>query len=158
MKLTEKIASTIEASLNHLGYEVVYVKIIGGRRQIVEIDIDRFDNCPITVKDCTRTNHLISAILDVEDFIKGSYSLNVSSPGEYRHLKKIEDFGRFCGKDIKMELSVPINGRRRLCGQLLRIKQNSADTVVYLKEECNTCSGEVGVLYSNIKKASVKRF
>jgi ribosome maturation factor RimP len=101
---------------------------------------------------------LISAILDVEDFINGSYNLEVSSPGEDRPLKKISDFERFCGKDVKIETLVTVNGRSKFCGKLLRTEQNSNDAVVYLREECDTGAAEFEVPYSSIKRASVKRF
>jgi ribosome maturation factor RimP len=156
--LAEKITAAIEVSLNHRGYEVVQVRILGGRRQVVEIDIDRFDNCLITVEDCAKVNHLISAILDVEDFVRGSYNLNVSSPGESRPLKKIGDFERFCGKDVKVELFTKVLGRRKFCGRLLRVERNVDDSVVYLQEGCNTGIGNVRLLYSGIKRATVKRF
>ncbi|MDR0581104.1 MAG: ribosome maturation factor RimP [Holosporaceae bacterium] len=156
--MIEKVTAAIEAPLNHRGYEIVQVRILGGKRQTVEIDVDRFDNRPVTVEDCTKANHLISVILDVEDFISGSYNLNVSSPGESRPLKKIEDFERFCGKDVGVELFAEISGRRKFFGQLLRVERNADDSVVYLQEECDTGVSNVGVLYSGIKKATVKRF
>jgi ribosome maturation factor RimP len=156
--LKEKIISAIESPLNHHGYDVVQVNVTGGKRAVVGVYIERFDDLPITVDDCAKASRLISAILDVEDFIKGSYTLEVSSPGEYRPLKKINDFERFCGKDVKVELFAAIDGKRKFWGKLLRVEQNSNDSVVYLKEECDTDTAEFGVPYSGIKKASAKRF
>ncbi|MDR1982953.1 MAG: ribosome maturation factor RimP [Holosporaceae bacterium] len=158
MKLDEKIITAIEPSLNHSGYEIVNLRVVGGRRAVVGIDIERFDDAPVTLEDCVNANHLVSAILDVEDFIKGSYNLEISSPGEYRSLKKISDFKRFCGKDVEIELLVAVNGKCKIFGELLRVEQNVNDVVVYLKEECDTGTIEIKVPYSGIKKANVKRF
>jgi ribosome maturation factor RimP len=136
----------------------VDVRIIGGKRLVLGIDVERFDGAPVTIDDCTAANHLISAILDVEDFIKGSYTLEVSSPGENRPLKKISDFERFCGKDVKVETYVAINGRRKFCGKLAKVEQNLKDAVVYLREGCDTEAVEFRIPYSGVKRASVKRF
>lgn len=157
MELSKKIEGVIEEPLANKGYGLVRVLINGGQRLIVGIDIERLDDAPVTVDDCVEASRLISAILDVEDFIKNAYTLEVSSPGENRPLMKIRDFERFCGKDVKIELLSPINGKRKIFGRLLRVEQNSDDSVVYLKEECDTEAMELGILYKNIKKASVKR-
>ncbi|MDR2158221.1 MAG: ribosome maturation factor RimP [Holosporaceae bacterium] len=154
----DKIIAAIEPPLNHNGYDVADVKIVGGKHMILGVDIERLDEAPVTVDDCVAANHLISAILDVEDFIKGSYNLEVSSPGVNRPLKKISDFERFCGKDVKVELFSAINGKRTFFGKLTRIEQNLNDAVVYLKEGCDTVAAEFGVPYNGIKRASVKRF
>ncbi|MDR2781614.1 MAG: ribosome maturation factor RimP [Holosporaceae bacterium] len=158
MDITKKITDSVDPSLNHNGYEIVQVRMIGGKHQIVAIDIDRLDGQPVTVEDCTKASYLISAILDVENFIIGSYNLEVSSPGESRPLKKLGDFERFCGKDVKMELSISINGKRKVSGKLLRVEQCESGSFVYLREESGIDSSEVGVPYGDIKKASVKRF
>ncbi|MDR0555949.1 MAG: ribosome maturation factor RimP [Holosporaceae bacterium] len=156
--MTEKIEAKIGPSLEYRGYEVVRTRIVGGKNPQVTVDIDRLDSGPVTLEDCTNANHLISVILDVEDFIEGSYTLEVSSPGENRPLKKISDFERFCGRYAKVETIGLISGRRKFHGKLLRVEQNLQNIVVYLREECDTGLVEIGVLYSNIKKASVKRF
>jgi ribosome maturation factor RimP len=158
LKLNEKIIAAVEPSLKHDGYDIVDVNVVGGKHAVVMVNIERLDDTPVTLDDCVRANHLVSAILDVEDFMKGSYNLEVSSPGEYRPLKKISDFERFCSKDVKVELLAAVNGRCKVFGKLLRVEQNANDVVVYLKEECDTKAIEVKVPYSVIKKASVKRF
>ncbi|MDR1333625.1 MAG: ribosome maturation factor RimP [Holosporaceae bacterium] len=159
MEITARITEAVEASLNHRGYEVVQVRMTGGgKRQIVAVDIDRLDDGSVTVEDCTNASYLISAILDVEDFIKGSYNLEVSSPGESRPLKKISDFERFCGKDVKMELTVAVNNQCKLSGKLLRVEYGESGAIVYLAGRCDTGTAEIGVPHSAIKKASVKRF
>ena len=157
MGLNEKIANAIEEPLAGKGYGLVRVLVSGGSRTVVAIDIERLDDAPVTIDDCVEANRLVSAILDVEDFIKNAYTLEVSSPGENRPLTKIGDFERFCGKDVKIELCNPINGKRKVFGKLVRVEQNSDDSVVYLREECDTEAVELGISYKNIKKASVKR-
>lgn len=157
MELSKKIESVIEEPLAGKRYGLVRVLINGGRRLVVSIDIERLDDAPVTVDDCVEASRLISAILDVEDFIKNAYTLEVSSPGENRPLMKIGDFERFCGKDAKIELIAPINGKRKIFGKLVRVEHVSDDSVVYLREECDNEATELGISYKSIKKASVKR-
>ncbi|MDR0677346.1 MAG: ribosome maturation factor RimP [Holosporaceae bacterium] len=156
MALEEKIINAVESSLNHRGYEIVRVRIFRGKKLALTIEIDRIDGDPVNIEDCSSVSHLISAILDVENFINSAYILDITSPGEYRPLTKISDFERFLGKCVSVEVVSAVNNRRKFEGQLQRVEQNSNDSVVYLKEECDT--GGVRLLYSNIKKASVKRF
>ncbi|MDR1375501.1 MAG: ribosome maturation factor RimP [Holosporaceae bacterium] len=158
MNLKEKIIAAVEDSLIANGYEPVTVKVVGGSRPVVCIDIERLDGDPVSMDDCVKANNLISVILDVENFINGPYNLEVSSPGDYRLLTKISDFERFCGKDVKLELYAKINGRRKFSGKLTRVAGNANDAVVYLKEECDTDAVELKMPYKNIKKASIKRF
>lgn len=157
MGIEKKIDDSIREPLKNKGYDLVKISITGGKRTVVDISIDRFDNKPVSVDDCVAASTLISAILDVEDLVHGKYNLDVGSPGEYRCLNRIEDFERFYGNEIKIELISPINDRKKLVGKLVKIEQNSGNAVVYLDEECDTVATITSIAYSNIKKANVKR-
>jgi ribosome maturation factor RimP len=73
----------------------------------------------MTVDDCADISRAISLILDVEDPISGEYNLEVSSPGIDRPLVRPEDYDRFSGFEAKIELEVPVNGRKRFRGEVL---------------------------------------
>ena len=81
----------------------------------------------ITVEDCARVSHTVSEVLEVDDPIKGHYTLEVSSPGFDRILRKREHFERFMGERILAELKLPHNGRRRFVGLL---KAMTGDSIV----------------------------
>ncbi len=156
MKLIEQITKAVSAPLEDKGYDLVQIKLINnGKRLIVSIFIERLDNKCVSIDDCTIVSRLISAILDVEDFIKGAYTLEVSSPGENRPLLKVKDFERFYGKTVKMELFSPINGTRKIIGTLGKLINNSETVIV------NFFNGDNGIKLdvplNNIKKASIKR-
>lgn len=155
--MNKQIESAIKDSLENKGYDLVQVSVLSGGRTTVEISIDRKDENPVSVDDCTIASRLVSAILDVEDIVKGKYNLNLCSPGEYRLISSVEDFKRFCGKEVKLELHSPIDGNKKISGKLMKVEQISNDTVVYLNEECDTGPAGVCINYNNIKKASVKR-
>jgi len=72
----------------------------------------------ISVDDCASVSHAVSQILDAEDPIKGHYTLEVSSPGLDRVLRRRAHFERFVGEQVFVELKLPIEGRRRFAGAL----------------------------------------
>ena len=73
----------------------------------------------MTVEDCATISRDVSAVLDVEDPIKGAYNLEVSSPGLDRPLVRQKDFERFVGFEAKIETHELLNGRRYFRGRLL---------------------------------------
>ena len=116
---TNSIAQLIEPSLTSMGYRLVRVAVTGGRRMTLQIMAERLDNASISLEDCEQISHSVSALLDVADPIAGAYMLEVSSPGIDRPLVRAEDYDRFSGLVAKIELAVPVNGRKRYRGRLL---------------------------------------
>ncbi len=115
----EQIARLIEPSLQDMGYNLVRVQFTGGRRAVLQIMVERADDGAMDVDDCAALSRTISALLDVEDPIASGYTLEVSSPGIDRPLVKPDDFDRFAGLEAKLELAVPVNGRKRFRGRLI---------------------------------------
>ena len=116
---TNRIAQTIEPSLEAMGYRLVRVVITSGRRATLQVMAERLDDQPMTVDDCAQISHSVSALLDVADPIPGAYMLEISSPGIDRPLVRTEDYDRFTGFEAKIELARPIDGRKRFRGRLL---------------------------------------
>ena len=65
------------------------------------------------------------ALLDVEEPLPGSYTLEVSSPGLDRPLRTLAHFERFVGHEAKIRLGMPIEGRRNFKGRLCGIEDKS---------------------------------
>ncbi len=100
------------------GLELLRIRITGqDGEQVIQIMADR-DEGMITVEDCERISRAISAVLDVEDPLKGRYILEVSSPGMARPLCRPKDFIRWVGFEAKLELSRAFDGRKRFRGVL----------------------------------------
>ena len=116
---TNRIAQTIEPSLEAMGYHLVRVVITSGRRATLQVMAERCDDQPMTVEDCAQISRSVSALLDVADPLAGAYTLEISSPGIDRPLVRTEDYDRFQGFEAKIELALPIDGRRRFRGRLL---------------------------------------
>jgi ribosome maturation factor RimP len=125
-----KIEAIIAPSLDAMGYRVVRVAVTGGRRATLQIMAERADAAAMTVEDCADISRTVSALLDVTDPIDGAYFLEVSSPGIDRPLVKREDFARFAGCEARVELSAPLDGRKRFRGRLEGIDGDRVRLVV----------------------------
>ncbi len=77
------------------------------------------------VDDLTRVSRQLSELLDAQDTIDGAYTLEVSSPGINRPLKKPEHFARFIGKRIRIRTRDMIDGRRSFLGILGKVVEDS---------------------------------
>lgn len=112
-----KLTVLARAVIEPLGYELVGVEHVAGRRDaIVRVFIDQ--EAGITVDDCALVSHQLSAQLDIDDPIPGQYALEVSSPGLDRPLFTIEQLRRFEGQRARVRLSEKQNGRRNFEGVL----------------------------------------
>jgi len=113
----ERLQRLLEPVVKMLGYELVGIEYFPtGHHYILRVYIDK--EAGVTLDDCEIVSHQVSALLDVEDPIRGQYTLEVSSPGLDRPLFTAEHFRRFSGKQVKLRLSTPLNGRRNYTGRL----------------------------------------
>ncbi|MBI2817230.1 MAG: ribosome maturation factor RimP [Acidobacteria bacterium] len=121
MDWLERVRDIAERVATSEGLELVDVEFLGrGPAAVLRIYIDKPQG--ITIADCENVSRQMSAILDVEDFISRSYTLEVSSPGLDRKLLKPTDYQRFAGKLVKIVLKVPRQGLRRYRGWLLGLE------------------------------------
>ena len=90
----------------------------------------RVDDKAMPVEDCADISRTVSALLDVADPIATAYTLEVSSPGIDRPLVRREDFARFAGFEDKVELTSPVDGRRRFRGKLLGVEGDEVRLLV----------------------------
>ncbi len=112
-----RVARTIEPALEDMGYRLVRVRLTGSGRTTVQIMAERADGT-MTIEDCEAVSRAISPLLDVEDPVRGTYALEVSSPGIDRPLVRPEDFETWAGFEVKIELATPLAGRKRFRGRL----------------------------------------
>ncbi len=109
----------VTPTLEDMGYELVRIALLGRDRPTVQVMVDRADGEQITVADCEAISHALGAVLDVEDPIPGTWTLEVSSPGIDRPLARVKDWNRFAGHLARAETTAPINGRHRFSGTVL---------------------------------------
>jgi ribosome maturation factor RimP len=94
---------------------VLYRREAGG--WVLRVFVDKPGG--ITLDDCQRVSQQLGDLLDVEDPIEHPYTLEVSSPGLERPLLGEGDFARFAGRLVRLQTTVPVEGRRRFRGLLL---------------------------------------
>ena len=121
-KATE-IANLLGPTVDALGLELLGVEYLpapGGAtlRLYIDVLIAEQDERTINVEDCERVSREVSAQLDVEDPISGNYTLEVSSPGVDRPLFTLQQFGQHLGQNVKVQLKLPQENRRRLQGRI----------------------------------------
>jgi len=109
------VQAVVEPVVSTLGYELVGVEyLMQGKHGLLRVYIDAENG--VVVEDCQRVSHQLSGVLDVENVIKGQYQLEVSSPGLDRPLFNEAHFERFVGQEVKLRLTVPMDGRRKFRG------------------------------------------
>ncbi len=116
--VTKKIEDALCGAFNEMGYAIVRVQLSGNIRKTLQIMIERQDGETINVDDCAKASRKASVILDVEDFVKGAYVLEMSSPGLNRPLVKVEDFKRFVGHLVVIRTQCLIGNRKNFQGTL----------------------------------------
>ncbi len=129
-----------------MGYEFVGCELMRqGRGSLLRIYIDSEEG--ITLDDCSKVSRQISAMLDVEDPIQGSYTLEVSSPGLDRPLFEIAHYQKYVGSRVKIRVHIPINNQRNFVGLLLRVEETNVHLLVD--------QTEVILSFSDIEKAKL---
>jgi ribosome maturation factor RimP len=116
--LAARVAAIAEPVLEQLGYRLVRVRISGMDGCTVQIMAERPDGS-MAIEDCEAVSRALSPVMDVADPVERAYRLEISSPGIDRPLVRRSDFDRYAGHVAKIEMQVPVDGRKRFRGTLL---------------------------------------
>ena len=112
-----RLNTLIGPAVEGLGYEFVGLEYMPRPKQsLLRVYID--SDAGISLDDCARVSDQLSGVLDVEDPIHGTYSLEVSSPGLDRPLFFERHFDQFRGAQIRVKMGMPVAGRRNFKGTL----------------------------------------
>ena len=115
--VTQSVTELIEPGLLADGLELVDVEFKKeGKNWILRIYIDREGG--VTLADCQKVSRLAGDLIEVEEVIEPVYTLEVSSPGLNRVLKKEKDFLKYSGKKIYVQCHAPMDGRKQFTGIL----------------------------------------
>ncbi len=112
------LRALIERTVEGLGYELVDAERAGGGLLRIALDIPAASRA-VTIEDCERVSHHLVHLLAAENV--AYQRLEVGSPGLDRPLRKVADFVRFAGAEVKVDLHAPLEGRRRLRGRLVEV-------------------------------------
>jgi len=118
---TEELVLPLVAEKQFELVDVEYVK--EGGSYYLRIYIDKEGG--ITVNDCEDISRPFSDIPDQEEYIEGSYILEVSSPGLGRPLKKEKDFKRSLGEEVEIRLFRQVEHQKEWIGLLTAYDQQT---------------------------------
>jgi len=124
-KLEMKIIETVEKCLGEIlcqsDLETVAVEY---RREssgwVLRVYLDKPGG--VRLSDCSRVSGQLRDLLEVRDVIPGAYTLEVTSPGVNRPLKKTADFQKVIGETVKLKTGTFLDGRRNFKGVLKGVK------------------------------------
>ena len=119
--IDRKLADIVGPVIEDMGFELVRLRLMGGKTPTLQIMAER-PGGGIEVDECAQISNAISAVLDVEDPLADSYTLEVGSPGVDRPLTRLKDFEAYEGYEAKIETSELIDGRKRFRGVLAGIE------------------------------------
>lgn len=123
--LARRIARIAEPALRDLGLRIVRVKVSAAQSATVQIMAERPDGT-MTIDDCERASQALSPVFDLEEPMSQAYRLEISSPGIDRPLVRESDFRRAVGCEARIEMAVPVNGRKRFRGRIEAVATREA--------------------------------
>jgi ribosome maturation factor RimP len=140
------VSELIEPTVTEHNIELVDVEYIkAGKIWILRVFIDKKQG--ITVLDCQKLSREIEDLIEIHELISDPYTLEVSSPGLDRPLKKEADFLRNKNKQIQLNTYAPIEGGKKFSGIVLDVK----DKTLFLKNKDNCIELEL----ANIAQAKL---
>ena len=158
------IADRVAASS---GLEILDVEFLGGgKARMLRVFLDKpaAGNDPlagVTHEDCANFSREFGTILDVEDVMPGSYTLEVSSPGLDRKLVKASDFTRFTGSRIRLMTRDPVDNNRHFEGRLERFEHGrltldlSVASHKSRKKMGDAAGKKIEIDFANVEKANL---
>ena len=139
----------IEPEAKALGFDLVRVKMLGGRSDpTLQVMAERPDTRQLTIDDCAALSRRVSDVLDAHDPIEEAYRLEVSSPGIDRPLTRASDYADWAGHEARINLVEPMAGRKQLTGDLNGLDR---DKVVIAVRGADT----MRVTFANIRDAKL---
>lgn len=141
-----QLEDIIRPAVEALGFELWGTQYnTGGKRVLLRIFIDSENG--ISVDDCAAVSRQVSAVMDVEDPITAEYVLEVSSPGVDRPLYTLDQYKRYTGYTVKIQLRIAFEGQKRFTGVLNGVEED--EIILHMGEE------EMLFPFDSIDKASL---
>ena len=163
----ERVRSIADRVAASGGLEVLDLEFLGGgKARMLRVFLDKpaAGNDPIagvTHEDCANFSREFGTILDVEDVMPGSYTLEVSSPGLDRKLVKAADFTRFTGSRVKLTTRQPVENNQHFEGRLESFQDGrlTLDLTVAShksrKKMGDAAGTKIEIEFANVEKANL---
>jgi ribosome maturation factor RimP len=146
--LEARLADIVFDPLAAMGYDLVRVAILGREHPTVQIMADRADGAAVGIEDCEAISQAMGPVIDVADPMPGAWTLEVSSPGIDRPLTRRRDWNRYAGHQARIEMDIPVEGRKRATGVALGADRHT----VRLRLDDGL---ELAVPFENIRRAKL---
>lgn len=129
--VTEQINELLLPLLRSYEVELVDLEFVrAGKRWILRLFLDKPGG--ITIDDCAQLSRIIGEVIDVHELIDHAYTLEVSSPGLNRPIKKTTDYQRFAGRLARLTVRQPEGKSLTLRGKLLGLE---GDQVIFQEDD-----------------------
>lgn len=130
VKMHESVVQQVwhlaEPLVSQEGMEIVDVEF---RREnhgmVLRLYIDRDGG--VNLDALSRVSRQLGDVLDANEAVPGKYTLEVSSPGIYRRLRRPDHFARYIGKRVRIRAVAPLEGRRSFLGTLIAVDSEAVD-------------------------------
>jgi ribosome maturation factor RimP len=116
--LENRLQSLAERACMACGVELYHLEFHGGRHGLLRVYIEKPGGAAVSHEDCRMMSQQLGALLDVEDPIASSYTLEVSSPGLDRELFTPEHYRRAQGRLAAVKTFAPVEGGRYFEGRI----------------------------------------
>ena len=145
----EKIRDLLSLRLKNLGYHIIRVSLtITNTKKTLQIMAERTKDKKMNIEDCVFLSKHISTFLEVDDLIRSSYVLEVSSGGLARPLTLIDDYESFKHSKAKIVLKEKFLGKKTYKGFLKGVDKNGK---ILLETE----SHKIKLNFVEIEKANI---
>jgi ribosome maturation factor RimP len=172
----ERVREIAERVAASSGLEIVEIEFLGGgKARMLRVFLDKpaagliakhdplagITHTGVTHEDCANFSREFGTILDVEDAMPGSYTLEVSSPGLDRKLIKAADFSRFTGSRMKLTTRQPVDNNRHFEGRLESFKDGRLTLDLSVashksRKKMGVAAGEkIEIDFANVEKANL---
>ena len=122
MTQTNRVEQMVKPMLEELGFELIQIQFLGKKNPCLQVMAEPLSSRSMSIADCESISHTLSTMLDGEDFIPSSYTLEVSSPGLDRPLVRLDHFERFKGHEALIETSTIIDGSKNFRASIIGVK------------------------------------
>jgi len=163
----ERVREIAERVAASSGLEIVEIEFLGGgKARMLRVFLDKpaagtDPLAGVTHEDCANFSREFGTILDVEDVMPGSYTLEVSSPGLDRKLIKAADFNRFTGSRLKLTTRQPVDNNRHFEGRLESFKDGRLTLDLGVashksRKKMGAAAGQkIEIDFANVEKANL---
>ncbi|MBM6952365.1 ribosome maturation factor RimP [Enorma phocaeensis] len=145
-KVEQLIIDALEAQAPEKGTDIVDVEVVGATKApTVRVRIEGADGESLTLDEVTAHTSWVSDVVEGIDPVPGAYTLEVSSPGMARPLRRPQDFVRFCGEDCQLTTTAT-EGRKKFGGRIAQADDHAAtleledgSTMTFAYDEIKKC-------------------